>query len=94
LPKNLLQAKAASDTQAASVLVREIQQMAKFTSKLLSLAVKERDFKLAARVIEQLEVQLEVKAWWLDEPKETRIERARAPVSSVCSQDGAVCAIG
>jgi hypothetical protein len=71
LPNNPLQAKAASDAQAISALVREIQQIANFSSKLLSHAVREQDFELAARVIEQLEVQLAVKAWCLDEPKKT-----------------------
>ena len=52
--------------------MREIRQITKFTSKLLSLAVEEQDFQLAARVIGQLEVQLAVKAWCLGEPKETK----------------------
>ena len=72
LAKDLFQAKAPSEVQSASVLVREIKRMAQFTGKLLSLAVKERDFKLAARVIEQLEVQLAVKAWDLEEANESR----------------------
>ena len=71
MPKNLLQAKPALDAQAISALVREIQQIANFSSKLLSRAVREQDFELTARVIEQLEVQLAVKAWCLDEPKKT-----------------------
>jgi len=74
LPKNPLEAKAASETQAASAVVREIQQIIKFTSKLLSRTVKEQDFKLAAKVIEQLETQLALKAACLEEPKETHDE--------------------
>jgi len=74
LPKNPLEAKAASDAQTASALVREIQQITKFTSKLLSRAVKEQDFELAAKVIKQLEAQLALKAACLEKPRETRNE--------------------
>jgi len=74
LPKNPLEAKAASETQAASAVVREIQQIIKFTSKLLSRTVKEQDFRLAAKVIEQLEAQLALRAAYLEKPKDTQNE--------------------
>jgi len=77
LPKNLLQPKGVSDAQAASALVREIQQIIKFTSKLLSRAVQEQDFELAAKVIEQLEAQLAFKVSRLDEPKESQNEAGK-----------------
>jgi len=73
LPKNSLEV-AAPETQAASAVVREIQQITKFTSKLLSRAVKKQDFELAAKVIGQLETQLAFRAAYLEKPKDTQNE--------------------
>jgi hypothetical protein len=49
LAKSFLQPRSASDGQAASALVREIQQITKFITKLLSRAVKQQDFELARK---------------------------------------------
>jgi hypothetical protein len=67
LPAHLLKAKEETDIQSASGLVKQLQELARKTSLVLSRAMAKNDGELALKAIARLERQLELKARLLGE---------------------------
>jgi hypothetical protein len=65
-----LKAKDESDLQSASVLVKELRELARKTGQILTRAMSEKNGDLALKAIARLERQLELKARLLGELEE------------------------
>jgi hypothetical protein len=70
LPAHLVKAKEQSDVQSASSLVKELRELTKKTSAVLTRALRQKDGDLALKAIARLERQLELKARLLGELEE------------------------
>jgi hypothetical protein len=90
LPAHLLKAKELSDElsagQSASALVKELRELAKKTSAILSRAMSEKNGDLALKAIARLERQLELKARLLGELEERGASVQRIEVVYVDKQ--------